>query len=67
MSFKLRGKGIFYVEDTTLREYARVKRMNSKTSLCIESSKSTASEEPDINKLTSKFKELGTMYNLDKN
>jgi hypothetical protein len=65
-SFKLCGKEIFYVMEITLREYAWMKRVNSTTSPQMESSKSTASEESDINKLASKFEELGRTYNLDK-
>jgi hypothetical protein len=40
--------------------------VNSTTSPHTESSKSIASEESDIDKLTSKFEELGGTYNLDK-
>jgi hypothetical protein len=66
ISFKLCGKEIFYVVETTIREYTWIKRVNSIISPHTESSKSTTSEESDIDKLTSKFKELSGMYNLDK-
>jgi hypothetical protein len=66
MSFKLRGKEIFYVVEITIREYPWIKRVNSTASPHTESSKSTVSEESDIDKLTSKFEELGGTYNLDK-
>jgi hypothetical protein len=66
MSFKLRRKEIFYVIETTIREYTWIKSGNSTTSPYTESSKSTGSEESDIDNLTSKFQELGRTYNLDK-
>jgi hypothetical protein len=66
MSFKLCGKEIFYIMETTIREYALIKRVNSTTSPHIASSKPTASEESDIDKLTFKFEELSVTYNLDK-
>jgi hypothetical protein len=66
MSYKLYGKEIFYVVETTIREYAWIKRVNSTTSPYTESSKSTGSKESDIDKLTSKFEELSGIYSLDK-
>jgi hypothetical protein len=63
ISFKLRGKEIFYVVETTMREYAWIKRDNSTTTPRIKDNKSTSSVESDMDELTSKFEE-GT-YNLE--
>jgi hypothetical protein len=65
MCFKLRGKEIFYVVETTMREYAWIKRDNSTTIPHTKDNKSTSSVESDMDQLTSKFEELGGTYNLE--
>jgi hypothetical protein len=52
--------------ETTIREYAWIKRVNPMTTPPGESSKSRTSMESQVDGLTSKFKELSGTYNLDK-
>jgi hypothetical protein len=66
MSFKLRGKEIFYVIEATIRDYAWINRVNSSTTPRTEGSKSTSSIESDMEELTFKFEELGGSYNLER-
>jgi hypothetical protein len=68
MSFKLRGKEIFYAVEATIREYAWKKRGNSTTtsSSRTEGRKSNRSVESDRDELTSKFVGLGGTYNSER-
>jgi hypothetical protein len=66
MSFKLCGKEIFYIVETTLREYAWTKTDNSIITPASKSDKSTTSVESDMDELTNKFEGLGGTYNLEK-
>jgi hypothetical protein len=63
MSFKLRSKEIFYVVETTMREYAWTKRDNSIITPASKSDKTTTSVESE---LTNKFEGLGGTYNVEK-
>jgi hypothetical protein len=65
MRFKLHGKEIFYVVETTLREYAWIKCDNSTTTPRTKDNKYTSSVESDMDELRSKFEELGRTYNLE--
>jgi hypothetical protein len=66
LSFKLRGKDIFCVVETTMREHAWTKRDISIITPASKSDKSTTSVESDMDELSNKFDELGGTYNLEK-
>jgi hypothetical protein len=66
MSFKLRGREIFYFVETTMRELAWTKRDNSIINPTSKSDKSTTSVESDMDELTNKFEGVGRTYNLEK-
>lgn len=64
MVFKLRGKELFYVIETSLKDFAWVRKLDANPVSGNTSSKSPPNSE--IENLTSKFDELGGVYNLEK-
>ncbi|RFU24807.1 hypothetical protein B7463_g11535, partial [Scytalidium lignicola] len=65
MKFKLEGKNIFYVIEVTKHEYAWIKRVLSFTPT-IKMPISSDNSEPEADKLTSQFEQLGGTWNEEK-
>ncbi|RFU24806.1 hypothetical protein B7463_g11532, partial [Scytalidium lignicola] len=65
MKFKLEGKDIFYVIEVTKHEYAWIKRVLGSTPT-IKTPISSDNGEPEANKLTSQFEQLGGTWNEEK-